>query len=359
MVDEDWGTVAGDIDYIRVEDLDELGRAEWDSLVGPAAFYQSYDWLRGQQNSPSVTAGYLVGRSGGHHAVQTPVYDYGPGGFPLPEQLRCRHPLLVGGRTGYHNELLADSAIDAGSGPGGHLVGSLVDELGDYALGRGHDALLFDQLTTSAARRLVASFGGGYLQRPSEAFIDVPRGTFDTYVRGAAVPRSVRHEYAHFKKSGLRIETSTLRNCLDEVAGLVFQTLVKYGVQGSVDGVVAFLREQARYVNDASVVFRCLDEAGRAVGCSICFRWERTLYARVAGFDYARLRNAFEYFATGYYSAVEYMQDHGLEVLSAGVGSLDAKVRRGARLESLWACLVPLPVRRGRMSPLGPTELPP
>src|ERR1041385_8605926 len=62
------------------------------------------------------------------------------------------------------------------------------------------------------------------------------------------------------------------------------------------------------------------------------YRWKGTLYGRLVGFDYTRLRAACEYFNLVYYRPLEHMGEHGLTRLQLGIEAWHAKVLRGASL---------------------------
>jgi hypothetical protein len=88
------------------------------------------------------------------------------------------------------------------------------------------------------------------------------------------------------------------------------------------------------------VLFRC--RAGgtdRLVGLALAYRWRDTLYLRSVGFDYAALRDAYEYFNLVYYEPIRWAAGNGVRKMHFGVEAYDAKVRRGAVLQPLWAVL--------------------
>jgi hypothetical protein len=62
--------------------------------------------------------------------------------------------------------------------------------------------------------------------------------------------------------------------------------------------------------------------------------------------DYERVGGAYEYFNLLFYGQVEHMEERAFSCFHLGIGSLLAKVLRGAVLRPLWTALVPIPGRR-------------
>ena len=77
------------------------------------------------------------------------------------------------------------------------------------------------------------------------------------------------------------------------------------------------------------------------------YRWEDILYGRLAGFDYDRLRGAFEYFNLAFYRPFAYCARYGLTTLHLGIESRAAKALRGATMRPLWSAVVPADARTG------------
>ncbi|WP_431418729.1 GNAT family N-acetyltransferase [Actinokineospora sp.] len=277
--------------------------------------------------------------------MATPTYEFAsherfPAGL-----IKGRKPLLVGGRTGYHNELLS---ADHEPGANGALS-ALLTAISDRAQARGYDCLLLDHLTSDSLRALEGVFDAEFSLRSAEAVIHNPGGTFDTYLEsiGGRKAYKIRNEAKKFARSGLTIDTASLAECVDDAIPLVIKTMQRYGHEVDHADVRSFMDEQVRCVDGESIVFRCRDEAGTMIGCAVCFVWSDALYFRVCGFDYERLRGAYEYFNTAFYRPLRFMTDNGLTRLHLGTGPLDAKSQRGATVHPLWACRIDLPLRAG------------
>jgi hypothetical protein len=87
-------------------------------------------------------------------------------------------------------------------------------------------------------------------------------------------------------------------------------------------------------------VFTCRAENGRLDGFALMYQWRNSLYARVVGFDYPRLRAAFEYFNLVFYRPMIHMAECGINRLHLGIEAWEAKVRRGAVVHPLYCCAI-------------------
>ncbi|GHE06735.1 GNAT family N-acetyltransferase [Streptomyces alanosinicus] len=328
-------------DVKHFESIDDIDRDAWDALVPGSRFYQSHAWLRGQERPDFAAPGYLTAWADGELLAGTPYYDFpAENAPPPPDVAEGRSVLRLGTRTGYHNEFL----LPKDPGVAGEALDALVAGAAERAVALGCDALLFDFLTTDSLRLLAGRFEVRAQLRAAEAVVHNDGGTFESY--RALLGRNVRkreYEIRRFADSGLHMETASLSACVDEFAPLVGQTMDRYNAALDPAEIHTFLTVQARFLDDLSTVFRCVDEKGELAGASLCFAWRDTFYARVAGFDYARTRNAYEYFNAVYYEPIHHMERRGMTTLHLGPSALKAKVHRGASLHPLWAAVVPLP----------------
>ncbi|MFJ3645801.1 hypothetical protein [Streptomyces murinus] len=325
--------------------IGDIARDTWDSLVPASCFYQSHGWLAGQERPDFAAATYTVVSSDGRLLAATPSYDFpAKNAPPLPPVAADRAVLRVGTRTGYHNEFL----LAGGEAEQRDALAELVEGLAEHALRLGRDALLFDFLTTDSLRLLAGLFPVRAQLRSAEAVIHNEGGTFESYRR--LLGRNVRkrdYEVRKFEQAGLSLETAPLSECVDELAPLIGQTMDRYDASLDLAEIRAFLKVQAEHLDGLSTVFRVVDEEGGLVGGHVAFTWREMLYARVAGFDYTRTRDAYEYFNAVYYGPLRHMERHRLDTLHLGLSAVEAKVRRGARLHPVWAAVLPLPLVRG------------
>lgn len=336
-------------DVRHVKLIEDIDRDAWDTLVPGSCFYQSHGWLRGQQRSEVATAAYTCVESDGALVAATPTYEFqAENAPPLPTIAEDQDVLRVGTRTGYHNEILLAEAGPGGTAETSDRLADLILGTAEFAAVRGHEALLFDFLTTDSLRLIAGLFKVRAQLRSAEAIVRNDEGTFESYRKSLGRKfRTCEQEMRRFESSGLRMETARLSRCIDEIAPLIGQTMDRYDASLHLSDIRGYLNEQARCLDGQSVVFRCIDEADQLIGGSVCFAWRDTFYGRVAGFDYTRTRNAFEYFNACYYGPIRHMERNGLTTLHLGLSALEAKVRRGATLHPVWAAVLDLPLTEG------------
>lgn len=336
----------------EVSHLEEVDQTAWDRLINADGFYLSYQWLLGQQD-PNIRATYLLVYDGEMLVGALPLYRFRRSRAAEYEQLflRSGELLFAGARTGWRSQFAV--AADLTAARQGEVVRLLVDRAVEIALDEGYAGVVFDYLTPAGLRQLTSVAAPLASFRTVEAEIDLAGRTFEEYVSDLPIRMrsKVRHEMRVFAAAGWRIDHQRLSECLDEVSHLLANLEQRYGSNLDSATIREFLARQAKYADDHSLVFSCRDDAGRMIGYAMMFAWRDTLYARVAGFDYGRLRRSYEYFNLAYYLPLRYMERHGMRRLHLGVKSMDAKARRGALVHPLYAAAMYGPSRDGGTGP--------
>jgi predicted N-acyltransferase len=340
----------GGDDHIAIAQasLASVDAERWDELAGDSGFYLSYDWLRFVEGDPGTSVEYLLGRRGHVVVGALPLYDvreeansrYQPQRFT--DLFRQRGRLLVAGaRTAYRSTLLVDWTLPP------DIRQTIVELLLRRALERAQDCgfhgVVMPFLTTEAliplirGRRVVATLDA------VEAQIEDYGGSFAQYTERLSPSRRhrVRRERRIFTESGWSTTTQQLGDCAPTLARLLLNVNRKYGHSASLQVLREFLERQAEFVGWRSVVFSCEDKHGIA-GAALYYSFRNTMYGRLVGFDYGRLRNAFEYFNLAYYEPIVALAPQGPCALHLGIGSWEAKARRGATIRPLWTAFVPL-----------------
>lgn len=330
------------LDISTTEKLDAVRQADWDRLAAGDGFYLSYRWLLTLEGDPFASVRYVLARHDGVLVGALPVYDVRVEGSGFYAPRRHRQALTAGGRW-----LLA-------GGRRGHRSGILLS--GDEQERRSTlRALLEAGLRLAAereARGLVWMFAptrvAGWLhaEGASVSFDTVEAcliaDGWDGYLAGLAHRRrkGTMRERRRFEQAGYDVAEQPLSACWPALAGLVANLQQKYGHRTTTESMRRVLAPQAEFLDDESVTFTARRE-GRLVAGSLQYRFGDTLYARMIGFDYDRLLDAYEYFNLSYYLPVQYMERTGLRRLHLGIESARVKAERGARLHPLWTVAVP------------------
>lgn len=328
---------------VRVLDtLTEIPRRSWDDLARGAGYYSSHDWLLANEAHPSATARYFVVESAdGRPVVGLPVYDvaretnddYHPARLGLPDD-RFR---VLGSRRGYRGGPLvvpdlAPAALSAALTTLAHALRSELD---------GPSGWFYVPSPSLAHVQALSPGPVGDQPLGHEAWIDVGPGGLEEHL--ARTPpkrrREMGRERRRFLDAGYAVGTETTASVADEAGRLLALLEQKHGNDKGVDAMTGYMRVLAGLPDPGEVV-TCRAE-GQLVGFCHYFLFAGTLWARCAGFDYARLRGAFEYFNLCVYELLERAATEGCTAVHLGTGSLQAKTNRGARLEALWGVRAP------------------
>lgn len=327
--------------------LAEVAEDDWNGLVGEDGFYLSYDWLKYVEGEPYERSRYLLCLDSGALVGAlvlnwidnpfTPLYSPGR----LSELLEVDGSTLIAGATRGHRSavLLAPSAANRGE-----ILAELLREASSLARQEGHKGIVLPFLTTSALAEMASVARVRAAFELPEAEITDCATSLDAYYdrEPRKVRQRIREDRAKFARAGWTIRERNLDDCVEEAARLVHGLRLKYGHQEQTQRELEdALAGQARTLASRSVVFTCEDDSGIA-GVIICYQWRTTLYGRLAGFDYDRLRGACEYFNVTLYAPVQYAGKAGLRRYHLGVASWEAKAYRGARLRPLWSAFIPV-----------------
>ncbi|MFH9674845.1 GNAT family N-acetyltransferase [Streptomyces sp. NPDC017405] len=317
---------------------DTISRAGWDQLTG-RNFYSSADWLDfcATEHAGEVEA---VVAGDGPDAVALPLfhgtdlkgspYDWNARLADRSLPLLAADGLLAGPREGYQTHLLrATPEPDPGA------VARLLAGVRARAGERGCVAMY---LSTEDVRLLqAAGVPAPAVLLEADAWLPVPEGGFDAWIATLTAKRrtAVRKEIAAFGAAGYRIRHLPLRECSTDIAPLAVRTEAKYGYQATPDEDLTSFRNHERSLGDAAMVALCtLDDT--PVGFCLYYVWGDTVFLRWAGFDYTRLRGAYEYFNVLYYEQLRWAAGRGVRWIHAGLKATKAKVWRGAVLRPLW-----------------------
>ena len=351
------------MDGLRIEVAEAIAAidpAEWATLERGRSFYQSYPWLAWAEGSCGAEVRYLLAynRAGalvgalpayllsGADTTWNSWYD------PLtvlagdPAGARRRHSawfpvLLLGGASGYHSDVLVDATLDEAHRRlvidellrGGHrLAGACGARSTAMMYAPEKTAVTVADLRPDASTTVLTSAG----TRVAAHWND-----FDDYL--ASFPKrrrqNLQREVNLFGATGHHIVQAKLSDCLEYVGPLLGNVHRRHGAADTDEVTTHYLAPQVPHLDPVSTVFLELDDDG-PVGFSLCMEWGRDLVVRVVGFDYARSAR-FAYFTLAFYRPLEYAIRRGLGGVQLGPGTYQAKVARGATLNTTWSVVWP------------------
>lgn len=173
-----------------------------------------------------------------------------------------------------------------------------------------------------------------------DCHVDVREGGIDEHVdclRSGQRRTNARRELRWFAESGWKIERASLMDVVGDVAPLLAQTNRRYGQAVDAVAMAGALNGQVRLVDYPSVVFVCRNGDETVVGFSLAYVSGDEITVRLAGFDYESSDIAGLYPHLAIYEPLRYAAEHGLGRVHLGLGSYEAKIRRGATVSPLWS----------------------
>jgi len=317
-----------------------ISRAVWDELAG-RNFYSSANWLDFCATEHEAVVDAVVASGNGTAAeVAIPFFsdtNLKGSSYDWNAQLASRSlptlgtdGLLVGPREGYQTHILR-----AISRPALGAVTQLLTELRARAAEKACVAMYLNTEDVRLFR--AAGVPAPAVLLECDAWLPVPDGGFDAWLAALSYKRrnSIRKEIAAFTSAGYRIQHLPLRECSTAITPLAIRTESKYGFEATAAEDLATFRNHEQCLGDAAMVALCtLDDV--PIGFCLYYAWRDTIFLRWAGFDYSRLRNAYEYFNLLYYEQLRWAAEREIRWIHAGVKATKAKVLRGAIVRPLW-----------------------
>jgi uncharacterized protein len=326
-----------------VNSISDIPAAEWNSLTADT-LYNCHRWLAFVERDTNADCRYVTVKRGGELMAAIPVYRvrkeendfYDPRNL-VDGRWGVKH-LIVGTRRGYVNTFPINDGLIYDERR--RILATLLGEVEREAAGDG--ALLLYMPGTTADELASIRPGVAPLLTSMDACLTLRGSGFDDYLSGLhkQARTNVRREIAAYQAADVITGFARIGECCDEAAPLLQQLQERYGHGGDEKAYRRMLRGQAEILDDMSLVITAR-RGGRLIGFALFYLWGNTMYLRMAGFDYAMLDDAFEYFNLAFYLPIKWAYEHGFSQLHLGRESYDAKVRRGARLRPLLSAGLP------------------
>ncbi|MFI2190301.1 GNAT family N-acetyltransferase [Streptomyces sioyaensis] len=234
---------------------------------------------------------------------------------------RCR---VAGPLTGYHNELRSSSAAPS--------KGTVADSLLESAYGA---TTLLPYLPSALAAGFEAEgHPAGLIAW--EAWLDVPDTGFEGYLAQLSRQQrdQVKGDLRQVARAGLTFHTGPLAAPFEPLADLLVLHERKYDPSYDQPSwrFAQYLARCSEVPGAYAVLAR---QEGRIVGCHVVFHYGDTLWVRLIGVDESpETRRC--YFSLMFYEPLQLAHRLGARTVHLGIGSSEAKARRGARMEPLW-----------------------
>lgn len=329
----------------HVRSVREVSDTALDALA--STLYNSSSWLRFQEiERAGVTSSYLLACSrDGTLAAVLPMYHLASETNPnyllqraFPAARASDGPqVLIGNRHGYDNALLAHPGLPPQDRQAAfaQLVSAALDLVRRDGVRTAWWPYL-DYASMLVLRPLLAD--AVPVAMKNECTLRLPGTEFSDYLGELSRGRrsAIRAERKKFAAAGYGVFDRRFSASVDDVARLGVETISKYGGELDVETARRMTAAQAEVLDDVSLVLTCTLQ-DRAVGVALVMDHNDTSYLRMAGFDYAKLGGAAEYFELAFYRLIERAYSLGITNVSLGVSSYRAKTLRGALLRTRWA----------------------
>jgi uncharacterized protein len=327
-----------------VDVISALPEVEWDAVTADS-LYTCHRWLSFVERDTSADCRYVAVERDGQLVAALPLY------WVFEEENEFYDPkrlvdgrwqgsyLIAGARRGYVNELPGSALLPERERR--RVLSVLLGEVERQA--EACDGVLFLYMpghTCDELGRLRPAVAP--LLTSMDAYLALPGSEFGDYlsVLRKQARTNARREFATYRAAGFATGFERIGDCCDEAAPLLQQLQARYGHGGDEEHYRRMLRRHAEALDDLSLVVTAR-RAGRLAAFALFYLWGRTMYLRLAGFNYALLADAFEYFNVAFYVPIEWAYVHGYAQLHLGRESFDAKLRRGARLRPMLSAALP------------------
>lgn len=320
------------------------GLPDHDLPAGDCDFYSSRPWLRYQMLDESTESLVVsVWSSPSHLVAAAPVYLSRAESNPLyrlevpgidgPVDIRSPRA-LVGNRRGYRGGLLLDHSREDRHEAVELLLTSIVAECRE----RGVSSVWWPYLRTSELRTLLPH---AEQQVPrllaGDCSIHLTGSTFDDYL--SSLPGSRRREISRERRvmhstSGLDIRTDPLPGLGPQLAELVHEHGRRHGSSASAHEVATLIARQELACGTSGWVTSARDRQGMHSACLSYTTADQITVRAFGSRENDRRRSA--YFELAYYQQIEQAYAMSAGKVHLGIGTLRAKVLRGARVEPLW-----------------------
>ncbi|MFA7762552.1 GNAT family N-acetyltransferase [Streptomyces sp. NRRL S-448] len=357
------GDHPGGLRVHRFESLADVPQDLWESLAGSDSLYVCEPWTKalGRSNPALPIVFWAVADSEGwiagipvhlfDAAPPSPTYSpWGlhPGLADDADLVRALPHALVGTRNGQGNGLLRSLTRRPSEAAFDEAVAVLVSGI---RAGHPDRVIAWTYAPMRFARRVSAALPNSvvlFADVTAEIPLPGPGADFADHLaalRGSS-RRRVRADLKLIEAVGgvatPEVDPAVIEALCDDLAPLLGNVMRRHGHEPDVPALARYLRACA--VPELSPALFTVRSGGRIVAFSLCVRHGEEMSVRVVGLDHAALeeRDAMDYAHVSVHGPVEHALRIGVRRIDLGVGTLDAKLMRGARPRAL-ATVVALP----------------
>lgn len=333
---------------ITLRSASSVPTAQWDALVEPGALFASHAWVRHLAEAAGPDP-ILTVRSEDELAAVVPMWSAGKAQGSLFDLSKFFGDLggpwsqpwaWLGARRSVHNTLPCVSGLSRS-----WAQARVLEAAARHAATNGMAGVIMPYMPLHSADEMAAARPDAQvLLHAVEATAQVPSADpnpVGTGTRGRHNRKRRRQEWARFREAGYVIEEAGLDAVADEAADLITNTRRKYGAREDSGWMRRVFAAQHQVgLTDHAVALVCR-RSTRMVAVAVCYQHGRTLFGRYYGASESPGSGAPVYFVMTSQAPLAYAASVGLDTVNLSTSSLEAKVRRGARLSPLAAVVLP------------------
>lgn len=316
--------------------------------VSTAGFYASIAWWSAvEKMRPEVDVRYFCAQQG-TLKLATPIYLYNPGRVDdaysanwrldnalWPASAVAAPWAMAGGCSGQYSGFIMPRSSDFQE-----AFMTFFPDLVSYVFNENYNFMM--KYFNAPTRALIgASLEMTPSQIPlSEAHTVLPVNFTDMDDYSQSLPAkfrsTMRKDRRKFAASGCRIEQTDLKSAMHYLPSLWDNVETKHGAHPRLAFRRDMLTHQVQTLNELSVVFTVRTASNEPIACSLNYCSGSDLVSRLVGLEYDDIKDVGAYFECMYYAAIEYAIEKGCKHIYFGVGSLTAKITRGASIVPLY-----------------------
>ncbi|MEU3609881.1 GNAT family N-acetyltransferase [Streptomyces sp. NPDC035033] len=365
----------------RFASLAEVPQEVRDALTEADSLYVSGPWTEALgRSNPALPIAFWAVRDATGWLAGTPVHLFDaappsptydpwslhPGLVEEPDAVRALPHALVGTRNGQGNGLLWAPRAAAGGVTAADRAAAVTALAGAIRAGLPDHVVAWTYTPPALARTLAAALpGAAVLLADTTAELVLPAAAgggppdFLGSVRASARRRLRADRAAIDGAGGLGTperDPAAVAGLSEELAPLLGAVMARHGHTPDVPALARYLRACAA-PGLHPAVFTVREADGRPVAFSLCVRHGEEMSVRVVGLDHTAVhaRDAMDYAHVAVHGPLALAARTGVRRIDLGVGTLDAKLLRGARLRPLATVVSPPPA--GGHRPLPGREL--
>ncbi|MXQ55199.1 GNAT family N-acetyltransferase [Shimazuella alba] len=318
----------------------------WNSLVGPNAFYSSYEWIHSLELAHGTNPTFLA-----------QIDDKVLGGIPSWRGDLSGDPLftlseLIGDLPGSWDKqflwlgghrVTANSLICTKGEQRSHVIRELIHAVRVYADKHQFSGIVWPYLSLEEACEIARCCpSANFVLHSADPVVHIPADGFQGFLQAARRNdrKKWQKEIKDFQHSGGEVEWKPLEfDVIQLAARLIAANRSKYGSSGGLEWMHRTFSAQLQSGVAKKAIVALSRVGEKIMALAIFYRHHDWLYGRYWGADIDA--PPYSYYVLTHYAAVKWAAQHGFRHIHLSISAWESKVRRGAHLYPLAMVIFP------------------